>query len=112
MKKILSGLCASTLALSFAAATIAPVNAAPIFVPQTAQPFQDIQNVQFNPSWRGDRWDNNDRWDRRDRRALRKMKRRGDNAYYNGYRGYRDRRPGYKRHGDFWFRRGRSSLAR
>ena len=103
MKKILSGLCASTLALSFAAATIAPVNAAPIFVPQTAQPSQDVQNVQYNPSWRGDRWDDDDRWDRRDRRDLRRMHRRGDYAYYNGYRGYRDHRPGYRRYDDFWF---------
>jgi hypothetical protein len=103
MKKLLSGLCASALALSFAAATVAPVNAAPIFVPQTAQPSQDVQTVQFNPSWRGDRWDDDDWWDRRDRRSMRRIQRRGDIAYFNGYRGYKYHRPGFRRHGDFWF---------
>jgi len=98
MRKLLSGLCASTLALSFAAASVAPVNAAPLFVPQTIDQASDVLNVQYR--MRGD-WD--DRWDndRDDRR--RRIIRRGDSYYYNGHRGYRYYRPGYRRYGDFWF---------
>lgn len=45
------------------------------------------------------------RIDRRiDRRVDRRnFQRRGDRYYYNGYRGYRDRRPGYRSHNGFWF---------
>lgn len=31
------------------------------------------------------------------------MVHRGGNVYYNGHRGYRHYRPGYRRNGDFWF---------
>ena len=95
MKKLLSGLCASALALSFGVASVAPLNAAPIYVPQTVAPASDVQNVQYR--MRGDRWDR----DRDDRR--RRIIRRGDRYYLNGHRGYRDYRPGYRRHDDFWF---------
>ena len=102
MKKLLSGLCASTLALSFAAASVAPVNAAPIFVPQTIDQTSDVQNVQYRMRGdRGDRWDrwDDDDWDDRRRRIIR----RGDNYYMNGHRGFRYYRPGYRRYGDYWF---------
>jgi hypothetical protein len=105
MKQLLSGLCASALALSFAAASVAPANAAPIYVPkaEAASPAFDVETIQYRDNWDNDGWDN-DGWYRRDnRRMIRKM-RRGDNyAYHNGYRGYRDYRPGYKQHGDYWY---------
>ena len=98
MKKLLSGLCASALALSFGVASVAPVNAAPIYVPQTVAPASDVQHVQYRMRGdRGDRWDR----DRDDRR--RRIVRRGDRFYLNGHRGYRYHRPGYRRHGEFWF---------
>ncbi len=98
MRKLLSGICASALALSFGAASVAPVNAAPMFVPQTVAPISDVENVHSR-RWRerGERW-NRDRDDRR-----RRIVRRGDNYYLNGHRGYRYHRPGYRRHGDYWF---------
>ena len=89
MRRFLSGLCASSLALSFAVASLAPVNAATLFVPQTIDQASDIQNVQFR--LRGDRYDG------------RRVIRRGDNFYLNGHRGIGYYRPGYRRYGDFWF---------
>jgi hypothetical protein len=44
----------------------------------------------------------NDRRDRRDRRD--RFERRQDgNHYYNGRRGYRERRPGYRQYNGYWF---------
>ena len=63
----------------------------------TAAPVTD---VQYRPWERRAerRWDrrNDRRWDRRERRMER-------NGYYNGHRGYRERRSGYRYHNGFWF---------
>lgn len=83
MKKFTTGLLASTLAASFAIASVVPVNAAPVYVPQGNTVSNDLQSV----AWRG-----------RDRIYLRH-----GHHYWRGHRGYRHHRPGYRRHGDFWF---------
>ncbi|NGO52358.1 BA14K family protein [Allomesorhizobium camelthorni] len=123
MRKLLSGLCATTLAASFAIASAVPVNAVPLIVPQAPVAQSDIIKVQsrgrevmeerwlrrqfrgnrreFRREFRGDR-----REFRRDRRDFRRSIRRDrDDRYgwYRGHRGYRSYRPGYRRHGDFWF---------
>lgn len=118
MKKIMSGLCASTVALAFGLAGLAPVNAAPVFVPQVSGSPSDIQNVQFGPDWRrgGNRAENpaerlqGDRFDRRGSRADHhrqgrqdRFERRGNRAYYNGHRGYDQPRRGYRQHNGVWF---------
>jgi len=63
----------------------------------TAAPVTD---VQYRPWERRAerRWDrrNDRRWDRRERRFER-------NGYYNGHRGYRDRRAGYRYHNGYWY---------
>ncbi|MGE7371264.1 BA14K family protein [Neorhizobium sp. NPDC001467] len=49
---------------------------------------------------------NERRWDRRmDRRAERRWDRRMDRraGWYNGHRGYRDRRAGYRYHNGYWY---------
>ncbi len=53
---------------------------------------------------RGNNWDRRDRWDRRESRRDRDRweQRRGE-VYWRGHRGYREHRPGYRRHGDYWF---------
>ena len=80
MNKLLSGVIATTLAASFAIASVLPLNAAPLYVPKAA-PVADtagnIMNVQA-------------------RRC------RGPGCY-RGYRGYRARRPGYRYYNGFWF---------
>lgn len=83
MNKLVSGLLASALATSFAVASIAPVNAAPVYVPQTANVSSNVKDV----AWRG-----HNRVYIRDGRH-----------YWRGHRGYRHWRHGYRRHGDFWF---------
>lgn len=84
MLKFVSTVCAAAMALSvpFAAPAIAMPAAAPAWNQQA------VIDVQYN---------------RHRERHLRRLERRGDWYYYNGYRGYRDYRPGYHRHGDFWF---------
>jgi hypothetical protein len=130
MKKILSGLCATALAFSFAISTAVPVNAAPIVVPKV-QSTTDVKLVQMSPElllrrlqgrelpqnrrqfrseFRSDRREFR-REIRRDRREFRREVRRDrrefrrdrDYAWYRGHRGYRDYRPGYRRHNGFWF---------
>ena len=105
MKKLLSGLLATTLAASFAIASVVPVNATPVFVPKADTAQTDVQNVQYQPWRRMNRMDR--RIDRRiDRRVDRRVDRRSGyngNGYYNGYRGYRDYHHGYRRHGDYWY---------
>lgn len=64
---------------------IAPVQGAPLprvdLTPvQKAQPFEGVENVQY----------------RRHRPPPRY-------GYYRGHRGYRDYRPGYRRHNGYWF---------
>ena len=102
MKKLMSGLLATTLAASFAFASMVPANAAPVFVPKTEAAQTDVQNVQYQPWRKMGRHDN--RVDRRiDRRADARFYRRGGIGYYNGHRGYREYHRGYRRYNDFWF---------
>ena len=110
MKKLMSGLLATTLAASFAIASVVPLNAAPVFAPKSEQVRTDVEKVQYEP-WR--RWNRRndrrmDRYDRRmdrfDRREVRRdFYRDGDDHYYNGYRGYRYRRDGYREYNGWWF---------
>lgn len=99
MRKILSGLCASTVALTFGFATLSPVTAAPLFAPKVSESSENIHNAQSGPDWRrgGNRVDN--RMERRQGR----FERRGGNAYYNGHRGYDQPRRGYRQHNGVWF---------
>ncbi len=126
MKKFLTGLFAASLGLSFTAASFVPAQAAPV-VPRAAAGSNviDVQgspqvqwgqergnrmmNREFRREFRGDRRDfrrefRRDRRDarrewRQDRRdARRGYYRDGRYGWYNGHRGYRDYRPGYRRH--------------
>ena len=94
MKKLLSGLCATAISMSFAMAPVVPANAAPVYVPPAVQASSDLVEVQSRH-----RADRRDRHDRRKHRIIR----RGDNWYMNGHRGSRHYRHGYRRYGDFWF---------
>lgn len=82
MKRTTASLYAA-LAFSLALGTAAPVMAAPpAFVPKAPTASSDLVQVQ-------------------DRRA--RFERRGNNYYYNGHRGYRDRHPGYRYYNGWWF---------
>jgi len=91
MNRIISGLLATTLSASFVAAEIVPVNAQPSYVPMGQGLSSDVQTVQYQ-EWRRHRNFNRNRTFSRN-----------DGMYWNGHRGYREYRRGYRRHGDFWF---------
>lgn len=87
MLKIVSTLCAAAMALTvpFAAPAIAMPTGAPSWD-------RSDSVIQVQGEWRRDRHQRRDRFERR-----------GRDVYWHGHRGYRDHRPGYRRHGDFWF---------
>lgn len=138
MRKLLSSLCASVLAVSFSIPGAASLNAAPIApsnpVSATGGQFSDVQYVRDN--WRrggwnhggGGRWAGRGPWGGTDMPAYNRGGGRYDGwrgngwrgngwrgdrywrggggrnwAYYNGYRGYRNYRPGYRYYNDYWF---------
>ncbi len=103
MNKIATGLLATTLSISFAAAAVMPADAAQMFVPQATATPSDIVNVGES---RYDQWRQGKRQFKgnRDFRGGRNFARNNnDGPYWNGHRGSRHYRNGYRRHGDFWF---------
>jgi Ni/Co efflux regulator RcnB len=90
MKKIVTGLLAATLSVSFAAAAAMPANAAQVFVPQAQTASPDVQAIDYKP-WM------------RHRHFNRNFSRHDGGMWWNGHRGYREYRHGYRRHGDYWF---------
>jgi hypothetical protein len=93
MNRIVSGLLATTLTVSFAAAAAMPAGAAGILLPQAPSASSDVQAVDHRP-WRKYRSVN---------RNLSQNDGINDGTYWNGHRGYRDYHRGYRRHGDYWF---------
>lgn len=113
MRKLLSGIFASALAATFAVASIAPVNAAPIFVPK----MQNVENVssdvlqvrhggrriirsghgQFRRHSGGQfrRYNGGHRYGNR----YPGYRYGGNYSRYNGHRAYRHSRPGYGHNG-------------
>jgi hypothetical protein len=77
MKRLLPALCAAALALTATGATLAPAYA------QSSFGFQ-FNSGTSNAPHRG-------------------FERRGNDGYYNGQRGYRSQRPGYRQYNGFWF---------
>ena len=95
MRKMMSGMLAAVLSVSFIGAEIAAANAAPLYVPQTPAATSDLQLV----AERGD----GSRWHRRNYPRESRHFRGSRDGYWNGYRGSRSYRNGYKRRGDLWF---------
>lgn len=89
MKKLLSGICAVAMMATFsvpASAGVTMLRAAPNIE-------NNVQDVQYRGGYRdGPRY--RERWDRPRYR---------DRGWHRGHRGYRDYRPGYRRHGGYWF---------
>ena len=107
MNKFSSTICAA-LALTFAAGTVVPVTAAPAFAPNGATATSGVTDVQYRVERREHRFDRRqdrreDRFDNRQDRREARFERRNGNPYYNGHRGYRERRQGYREHNGFWF---------
>lgn len=109
MKKILSGVCA-----------LAMLATSGMFVPAMATPAGSAMGMQGDAgsnvirtqAFTGDltvpgrRWDRGNHLQFRDYDRDRPRYRHRDRdrySYYRGHRGYRDYRPGYRRHNGFWF---------
>jgi hypothetical protein len=82
MKRLIASACAALVAASVAV----PAAAMPLGNPAGAQA-NDVVNVQYRE---GGRWQ-------------RGYERRGNDHYYNGQRGYREHRRGYRQYNGFWF---------
>lgn len=94
MKPLSVGIGAAVLALSLAASTAVPAFAAP---PGPCAGPNCAQGQGWNKN--GPNWNNNGpNWNNRG-----KFERRGNYAYFNNHRGFRDRHPGYRYYNGFWF---------
>jgi hypothetical protein len=92
MKNITKALAAVSLTVAMSVTSMTSAFALPLPSPTSSQ-ISNVEQVQFrrDRDWRDGR-------DMRDRRDYRR------DGYYNGQRGYRDRRAGYRRHSDgFWY---------
>lgn len=90
-------LSAASLSAVLFATSFAPVQAmVPIPVQKPAQTSTDAQTVQYRDRDR-DGYRGREDWRRRG------MHRRGSAYYYNGHRGYRERRRGYREYNGMWF---------
>jgi hypothetical protein len=90
MNKFVSALCAGSLSLTFGLVPAIPSVAAPMV--SQANPFSNVQTVQYRDEWRKRN---------RNHRVNRDHNRRG---HWNGYRGERNKRHGYRRHNDgLWY---------
>lgn len=70
---------------------------APTPMAKPAVSADNVIDVQYRREWRhGREWRHHDR-DFRDRREMRRY------GWYNGHRGYRERRSGYRYHNGYWF---------
>lgn len=119
MKSLISGMFATGLAVATALAGLMPAGAAPLSrAPIAAPASSDVQLVQLSErerqrirraERRADRIEDRlerraeRRADRREDRRERRFERRGDGYYYGGYRGYRERRPGYRYYNGYYF---------
>lgn len=114
MKKLMTGLMASALAASMAFTGILPASAAPMINPAAPTAKQDVEKVQYEwrmrrgerrwrggefrgRHWRGERWRAGRDF------ADRGWRGRGDARYWNGHRGYRHWRRGYREYNGWWF---------
>lgn len=112
MRKTLSSLCATALAASLLALPAVPAGAAAIYAPQTSPAtagsnFIDVQYRILKDEGMARQRHSGDDWGRRaaPRRDFnrRGFHQRGGSYYYNGHRGYRHHRPGYRQYNGWWF---------
>lgn len=117
MRKFVSALCATALTAAMAVMTVAPTNAAPAYVPnvqqRTAQN-SDVVQVQDwrwkkKRNWNNRNWNNRPNWNGQRRAGpprnwnTRNWNNNSRYGWYNGHRGYRYARPGYRYYDGFWF---------
>ena len=91
MKKTIAVLC--TALMTAGTLGFAPASAAPLQL-NGAQ----VMNAQMTFGY-----NSGNNWNDRNHRDRGRFERRGKSYFYNGHRGYRDRRPGWRQYNGFWF---------
>lgn len=99
MRKIVSSLCAAIVAFSMP--VTAPAAAMPVH--RNLMEHSLVTEAQHRPPPRDARRAQPPRRDVYRASPRRGFYRQGNYAYYNGHRGYRERRPGYRHHNGWWF---------
>jgi BA14K-like protein len=105
MKKVISGICAASMAVGVFGSAVSPAMAAPIPAVKLEVANSGLQQVQYRRDHDRDRYDRR-RFDRprHERRVERpRFEHRGGWGYYNGHRGNREYRRGYRQHNGWWF---------
>jgi hypothetical protein len=97
MRKIISTLCATVLAASVGVVGAVPATATPVNVLQM-QPVNASDVVQIDNQWR--------KKGHGDRSSHRGFHRHNDQTWYNGHKGYKHQRPGYRSYNGWWFPEG------
>ena len=92
MKELASILSASALAIAVAVTGVVPSTAGPQFVPSAATASSDVVQIQDSYKWR-----------KKNYRKGGDFRRDGNYAWYNGKRGYRYKRSGYRYYNGYWF---------
>ena len=100
MRNLKTSIGIGALALALTATSVTPSFAGPFPAAPSVASTSEVTQVQFQAfgdrdgRWDRDRRDRRDRWDRR-----------ADSRHeWRGHRGYRDSRPGYRRHSDgYWY---------
>ena len=88
-----------SLGFALVATSLTPAAAFNVPLP-IAKPATNVEEVQYRPPPRHQR----DRWERHRRDRWEQQHRRDRYGWYRGHRGYRDFRPGYRRHNDgYWY---------
>lgn len=111
MLKSFSNLCATALSAALMLGTAGPLAAQALVVDDLGNPVlirpgaertvtvdDESSIVLAQNEWRRDR-----QMRRHDGRHDRRFHRRGDHYYFNGHRGYRHHRPGYREFNGWWF---------
>ncbi len=96
MKRIVPSVCATMMAFVFAGAFVPSAIASPLHGVAKTNTQSDVHNIQF-------RRDDRNRGFERRRHERRGFERRGQWGYFNGHRGHREFRRGYRQHNGWWF---------
>ena len=92
---MLKTLMKSMVSVSFCLAAIAPASAAPMTLPKPAVEMAGSSNLVVQVE--------SDKHGKMYRKNKRGFYRHNNRAYYNGHRGFRNKRAGYRRYNGLWF---------
>ena len=105
MNKIVSGISVSAIAIGIIGQALSSAQAAPVHTTRSGVAAEQVQLAQFRRDADRDRFErrgpDRSRFERRVEHP--RFGRRGGWGYYNGHRGSREYRRGYRQYNGFWF---------